>query len=660
MSMCDIELFLLKFADYARSNAYAVFSEHGGNKSYRPGKGFISHFSIIQHLKNDPPIGLYLLEGPRTRIAAIDLDNHSGQLGDNVPLDAVLKLKHLLEQDGMKPFICRSGGGKGFHLFLLWQFGCWARDVRGYLRQIVEKAGLKVGTKGLEHGEVEVFPKQDEVVAGKYGSLIALPFARASLPLVGETLEAVELSNYVPPPIESLHSPQVPYSSSEISEKPKKESSSSLDHARLTEAMSFVPADDYDIWLKFGMALKSSYGDDGFALWDQWSSTSEKYKGKEDCFEKWGQLRPEGRITVGSIIFEAEKNGWKPKLASRELAESMPLRDFILAASELFKMDLPPREFVVEPFLSLSGLNMVYAERGIGKTWFCLSLGLAIAKGGQFLGFQIPKARTVLYIDGEMSLVELQERLKALETDPDNFYLLPSESIYRYAQPLNINKELDQHRISQALADVTALGIKQEVIFIDNLSALSAGFDENDNSALDALLRWLVSLRHENLCVILVHHAGKSGKQRGASRREDLLDTSICLKKPEADGPANGARFIVEFEKTRGKSVHSFEMQLMTDPQTGRLTWATKAAHDVKAAERVLKAIAVDKPANQNELAEMAGVHKSTISSHCTKLRLKGYLHKKNLEVTDKGKARLLELWPDLVDRFEEQKDMPF
>jgi putative DNA primase/helicase len=42
-------------------------------------------------------------------------------------------------------------------------------------------------------------------------------------------------------------------------------------------------------------------------------------------------------------------------------------------------------------------------------------------------------------------------------------------------------------------------------------------------------LQWLNRLRQGGLCVIFLHHAGKSGMQRGHSRSEDLLDVSIKL-----------------------------------------------------------------------------------------------------------------------------------
>jgi hypothetical protein len=46
--------------------------------------------------------------------------------------------------------------------------------------------------------------------------------------------------------------------------------------------------------------------------------------------------------------------------------------------------------------------------------------------------------------------------------------------------------------------------------------------------------------------------AGKGGQQRGTSRREDVLDTSISLRRPADYSPAEGARFEVHYEKHRG------------------------------------------------------------------------------------------------------------
>jgi hypothetical protein len=64
-------------------------------------------------------------------------------------------------------------------------------------------------------------------------------------------------------------------------------------------------------------------------------------------------------------------------------------------------------------------------------------------------------------------------------------------------------------------------------------------------------LRWLNHLRQLGLCVIFLHHAGKSGMSRGHSRSEDMLDISIKLTRAEADKDVDWLRFTMEYDKFR-------------------------------------------------------------------------------------------------------------
>ena len=231
------------------------------------------------------------------------------------------------------------------------------------------------------------------------------------------------------------------------------------------------------------------------------------------------------------------------------------LASYVMSAADLVRLEIKPREFIVEPFLATQSLNMLYAVRGIGKTWVGLTLAICVARGEDFFGYSVERERNVLYIDGEMPLPDLKERLLALAPNPpENLMILPSDVLFREDRPLNIQDVGDRSRIDDLLSMMEIAGNRPDLIIFDNLSSLSGGVDENDNSALDAFLLWLVSLRHAGFAILMIHHAGKSGAQRGASRREDLLDTSIELKKPgkDKDGeeevePHQGAYFVLCF-----------------------------------------------------------------------------------------------------------------
>jgi hypothetical protein len=63
------------------------------------------------------------------------------------------------------------------------------------------------------------------------------------------------------------------------------------DLARLEAALAYVSPEGYDVWVRVGMGLFSTLGDQaGFRLWDYWSSKSEKYDGPE-ALRKVGVFR---------------------------------------------------------------------------------------------------------------------------------------------------------------------------------------------------------------------------------------------------------------------------------------------------------------------------------------------------------------------------------
>jgi DNA replication protein DnaC len=71
----------------------------------------------------------------------------------------------------------------------------------------------------------------------------------------------------------------------------------------------------------------------------------------------------------------------------------------IMDGEELLKASFPPRNVMLAPWLPDKGLAMIYGTRGVGKTWFALSIAHAIASGGEFLCWRAPRPRRVVYFD---------------------------------------------------------------------------------------------------------------------------------------------------------------------------------------------------------------------------------------------------------------------
>ena len=276
------------------------------------------------------------------------------------------------------------------------------------------------------------------------------------------------------------------------------------------------------------------------------------------------QMRGEGKgfaEYLAALDEEPELAMWKQEKgeaqSGRELkrawdraGEAPATKSFkVLTADDLLRAELPPRELILSPWLSSKGLAMIYGPRGIGKTHLTLAGAYAIASGGQFLRWCAPTARRVLVIDGEMPAATLQERLTriiemAKEAPPDPAYWRIL-SMDLQDGGFDLGNEGDQRALKSDLVDV-------DVIFIDNVSTLARLGRENEAKSWLPIQEWALEQRRAGRSVVFMHHAGKGGAQRGTSRREDVLDTVIALRRPQDYQADQGARFEVHFEKNRG------------------------------------------------------------------------------------------------------------
>jgi putative DNA primase/helicase len=138
------------------------------------------------------------------------------------------------------------------------------------------------------------------------------------------------------------------------------------------------------------------------------------------------------------------------------------------------------------------------------------------------------------------------------------------------------------------------------LLILDNLSSLTAVARDNEAESWSPIQEWLLKLRRRGIAVLIVHHAGKGGQQRGTSRREDVLDTCISLRRPADYSPAEGARFEVHYEKHRGfygADAEPFEAKL--EVHDDKAVWTTRKLEDLNRA-RVEGLVAAGLPAVGN------------------------------------------------------------
>lgn len=282
----------------------------------------------------------------------------------------------------------------------------------------------------------------------------------------------------------------------------------------------------------------------------------------------------------------------------------------VCSAHDLMTLELPPREKFLLPWLESQSLTMLYAWRGVGKTHVALGIAYALASGGEFLTWKAPAPVPVLYLDGEMPGPALKGRVAGIVASSDRE---PQPGYLRFVTP-----DLQHDGITPNLATFEGQRAVEEaigearVIIVDNLSCLVRGGKENEADSWQPVADWALRMRATGRSVVFIHHAGKGGAQRGTSKREDLLDVVIQLRRPADYEPNEGARFEIHFEKARslyGQEVATIEATLNTDDQ-GRQQWSTQAADDIADAQMIdLAQLGL----NKADIARELGVHRSTV-----------------------------------------------
>lgn len=309
-----------------------------------------------------------------------------------------------------------------------------------------------------------------------------------------------------------------------------------------------------------------------------------------------------------------------PFYTHRQLSKNDGVR--LISLDDFLNLTLPPREKMLSPFLPTQGLALLYAKRGVGKTHVAMGIAYAVATGTSFLKWSAPVPRKVVYIDGEMPAVTMQERFRKIvnsKTCPppsEDFLRLITPDLQEGAMP-NLSLPEDRNAIENAIVDA-------DLVIIDNVSTLFRAGIENDAASWAPAQEWALKLRKDKKSVLFVHHAGKGGQQRGTSKKEDILDSVICLRYPNNYNPEDGACFEVHYEKAReftGTEASPFQAKL-SETENQAWDWSfTDLDIDpevIEISQFMLEGLTID------QMCAKTGLSKSKVETRMKKARKAG------------------------------------
>ena len=149
---------------------------------------------------------------------------------------------------------------------------------------------------------------------------------------------------------------------------------------RLNGALDAIPADDRDVWIRIGLALRQELGaDTGYEIWLAWSKKSIKFD-EDDAEATWHSFKDQATgnaVTLGTIYYLAKEKGWvDTQRAMPEKVQALDDTHFMALEGGkcwVFKEDFDPElnrnmlaRIGVEPFRSFYSNQKIAIPHGEG------------------------------------------------------------------------------------------------------------------------------------------------------------------------------------------------------------------------------------------------------------------------------------------------------
>lgn len=297
--------------------------------------------------------------------------------------------------------------------------------------------------------------------------------------------------------------------------------------------------------------------------------------------------------------------------------------------------DFPKPEYLIEPYVSKNTIVEIVGESGVGKTMWGLQIAGVLAAGGGLLdmpscGGPVP----VLYVEGELPAASIQERINGMlekgnKKIKQNFF-----NVSTLQQQLAINNggfqpiqtEEGLKAIENALFEIKNKTGQMPVVFIDNISCLAPGLQENDAHEWSPIINKFVKWKNLGSTIFYFHHLNKSKTSSGSTMQHRTIDMVIRMCKPDHKQKVKtfedrGVQAIVDFPKWRlhDNSKYAQPHMLVCDD------WNWQKLPVLKADEvEIIKMF--EKGLSVKEMSEESEINEKTIYKKLKKLKDEGII----------------------------------
>lgn len=190
---------------------------------------------------------------------------------------------------------------------------------------------------------------------------------------------------------------------------------------------------------------------------------------------------------------------------------------------------VPPVNWVVEGMVEAGVVTIITGDGGVGKSFVTMAMAMSIAQGLPFLGREVKKG-PVQYVDEEQPPDLVMQRLAGLGVGMDVKDWWKDIDYLNYA---GVNLHEEPEKLLDEVIDA-----RPTALFLDTLSAVTVGLNENENWEMTKLLvegmRPLARL--SGAAVVVLHHTSRDNfnRPRGASAIRNMADQVLSIQEEMA------------------------------------------------------------------------------------------------------------------------------
>jgi energy-coupling factor transporter ATP-binding protein EcfA2 len=263
----------------------------------------------------------------------------------------------------------------------------------------------------------------------------------------------------------------------------------------------------------------------------------------------------------GALSIHAFREAWRDRAAEQANRQAECLaREQLLnrtSARTLLHRQLPQEECLLGSVVTKTCRTFIVGATGTGKTNLALAMAGGIVSRQGFLHWRSSRKARVLYVDGEMALPLLQQRISDLARrlgGEEEIELLHYVS-WQEPPPLEGEKFGSLNTVEgQSYLLKLCEQIQPDVVFFDNVQSLVAG-DMRDEVPWNDTMPLVLALTARGIGQLWFDHTGhNTSRQYGASRKAWPFDTVAVITALPDTRERGELAFALSFDPPGGKT----------------------------------------------------------------------------------------------------------